>query len=69
MIVTDREPALHWTCATCGLEWIDAGRGFPGNRFSECLRCGADAVESDAKPAPNRPRFQVPGTGRFVPPR
>ena len=69
MIVTDVEPALHWTCPTCGLEWIDAGRGFPGNRFSECLRCGAEALESDAIPAHNAPRFLVPGTHRFAPHR
>ena len=69
MIVTDVEPALHWTCPTCGLEWIAAGRGFPGNRFSECLRCGAEALESDATPAHDAPRFHVPGTRRFVPQR
>jgi hypothetical protein len=46
-----REPALHWRCPRCRLEWIDAGAGFSGRRFSTCLRCKTDACEpQDVKP-------------------
>src|SRR5579871_3620907 len=45
MIATDVEPALHWRCPSCGLEWVEPGNGFHGHRFSECLRCGCHARE------------------------
>ena len=70
MAVTEVEAALHWRCRSCGLEWFDVGRGFPGSRYSECLRCGSDALEDDATAAPaSAARVHVPGPRRFVPPR
>jgi hypothetical protein len=52
MPVSEAEPALRWRCPVCSLEWIALGAGFPGHRFSGCLRCGAHAREaSDATPA------------------
>jgi len=56
-----REPALRWCCPRCRLEWIDAGEGFFGQRYSTCLRCGTDAREaSDAAPAIRASRIVAP---------
>jgi len=53
---------MHWTCPTCELQWLDTGAGFPGQRFSSCLRCGADACEpDDARPAWHRQGTLAPG--------
>ena len=53
MLASEAGPALHWRCPDCALEWIALGAGFPGHRFSACLRCGAHACEAeDARPAP-----------------
>jgi len=40
------EPVLRWRCPSCSAVWIDRGDGFPGHRFSACLRCGAHALEA-----------------------
>jgi len=66
MITSEVERALHWTCPSCGLEWVEAGSGFHGHRFSECLRCGAHAREpDDAKPAARQPPASAPRTRRL----
>ena len=53
-----------WKCGSCGLQWVDAGRGFHGDRFSECLRCGTHAREgADSKPARRPPTVPAPRTG------
>jgi hypothetical protein len=50
--VVMREPQLRWRCPRCRLEWLDAGEGFFGQRYSECMRCGTEACEpQDAAPA------------------
>lgn len=55
MLSSENEPALHWTCPDCQLEWLGVGAGFPGHRFSRCLRCGGHAREADdSKPAAPR---------------
>jgi hypothetical protein len=66
MIVSEVEPALHWRCPSCGLEWIDAGRGFPGHRFSDCLRCRTEAVEQDPAPAAHDAATFALLRGRFA---
>jgi len=69
MIITDSQPALHWTCPSCAAEWFDAGRGFPGHRFSECLGCGESALEITDARATER-RQMTFSSGRFrIPPR
>src|ERR1700688_736017 len=56
MIASETEAALHWRCGSCGLEWVDAGSGFHGHRYSECLRCGRHAREgADSRPARRPP--------------
>jgi len=70
MIVAETEAALHWKCGSCGLQWVDAGRGFHGDRFSECLRCGTHAREgADSKPARRPPTVPAPRTGAPALPR
>jgi len=55
MVGASADQVLHWRCPACALEWRDAGRGFPGHRFSECLRCGTQAREGvDARPSTGR---------------
>jgi hypothetical protein len=55
VIAAETEVVMHWTCPTCSLQWLDQGRGFPGQRFSVCIRCGADACEpADVRPAWHR---------------
>jgi hypothetical protein len=45
MVTSEAQEMLHWTCPACHLEWLDSGRGFPGQRFSTCVRCGSEACE------------------------
>lgn len=67
MIASDVEIALHWTCPSCGMEWVEAGSGFHGHRFSECLRCGTHARESvDARPAARQPPASAPRVERLL---
>lgn len=48
----EAESVMHWTCPGCAMQWYDRGRGFPGMRWSMCVRCGTDAREAeDARPA------------------
>jgi len=64
VLATETEVVMHWTCPTCRLQWLDTGGGFPGQRFSSCIRCGADACEpDDARPAWHRPGTLAPGEG------
>ena len=56
MFVSETEETLHWTCPSCGMEWVDAGSGFHGDRFSECLQCGCHAHEgTHSRPGLRRP--------------
>ena len=64
MLATETEVIMHWTCPACHLQWLDIGGGFPGQRYSCCIRCGTDACEpDDARPASHRPGTLVPGEG------
>lgn len=47
MVAAEVEDVMHWTCPTCALQWLGTGRGFPGQRFSRCVRCGNEACEPD----------------------
>ena len=64
MLDTETAVLMHWTCPACQLQWLDPGEGFSGQRFSTCIRCGADACEpDDARPAWHRPGTLAPGGG------
>ena len=60
LVAADVEDVIHWTCPVCSLQWLGAGRGFPGQRFSTCVRCGSEACEpDDAILASHWPNTQV----------
>jgi hypothetical protein len=61
MVTTETQEVMHWTCPACHLEWLDSGRGFPGQRFSTCVRCGSETCEpDDATPSAHQAE-QPPG--------
>jgi hypothetical protein len=64
MVAAEVEDVMHWTCPACDLQWLGTGRGFPGQRFSRCVRCGSEACEpADATRTSNRPEMPSDGTG------
>jgi hypothetical protein len=66
MAAIEVERALHWRCPSCGLQWVEVGSGFPGSRFSECLRCGRHASEgTDGGAAPLPPVGPLPRVRRL----
>jgi hypothetical protein len=56
MLDPNSDTVLRWICPSCRLEWYDRGRGFHGQRFSHCFRCGAHACEGADTRLPLAPR-------------
>ncbi|HEY7968145.1 MAG TPA: hypothetical protein VID68_14080 [Solirubrobacteraceae bacterium] len=67
MLDANNDTVLRWTCPGCRLEWYDRGRGFHGQRFSTCLRCGTDACEpNDTRRPFDPPRPELVATDTRV---
>jgi hypothetical protein len=62
MVADEVADVMHWTCPACDLQWLGTGRGFSGQRFSRCVRCGGEACEpDDATRASHRPDMHSGG--------